>query len=95
MLQHLADVYPGLLVPVEQDPQQVPALLAEPGLGAGRQNCSNDLAVFLPGNVTTDHVVQEDAETPDGGGAGPVPPGRDPLGRRVHPRACKGKRERR
>jgi len=42
-----------------------------------------DLRVRLEGDVATDHVVQEDAEGPDGQAVGAVPTEFDPLGRRV------------
>ncbi len=43
-----------------------------------------DLLVRLEGNVPVDHVVQEDAQGPDGGGVAVVAPEQDPLRRRVH-----------
>ena len=43
-----------------------------------------DLLVLLEGDVAADHVVQEDAQGPDGGGLGVVLGSPDPLGRRVH-----------
>ena len=48
-----------------------------------------DLGVCLEGDVSVDHVVEEDAERPDGEAVGAVPPELDPLGRRVHPCAWK------
>ena len=42
-----------------------------------------DGRVGLVGNVAADHVVEEDAEGPDGHRAGVVPAEPDPLRRRV------------
>ena len=53
--------------------------VAEPQLGAA------DLLVALEGDVTADHVVQEDAQGPDGGQLPVVSVVSDPLGRGVHP----------
>ncbi len=47
-----------------------------------------DLLVLLEGDVAAHHVVEEDAETPDGGGAGVITRAANPLGRRVHSRTC-------
>ena len=52
----------------------------------------HDLLVPLEGDVPTDHVVEEDAEAPHRGAAALVPVQLDPLGRRVHSRACNRKR---
>ena len=46
------------------------------------------LFVRLEGDVPADHVVEEDAEGPDGGLVPVVLPTLDPLGWGVHPSTC-------
>ncbi len=48
-----------------------------------------DLLVLLEGDVAADHVVQQDAQRPDGGWVAMVPRAADPLRRSVHSRTCK------
>jgi len=48
------------------------------------QSCSFNLSVCFERDVTTGHVVEEDAEGPDGEAVGFVPPVLDPLRRGVH-----------
>ena len=48
-----------------------------------------DLVVCLEGDVAADHVVEEDAQGPDGGLGAQVPRTPDPLGRGVDPGALK------
>ena len=43
-----------------------------------------DLLVLLEGDVAADHVVEEDAQRPHGGGVPVVAAAADPLGRGVH-----------
>ena len=45
-----------------------------------------DLLVLLEGDVAADHVVEEDAQRPHGGGWAVVPIEADPLWRGVNPR---------
>lgn len=49
---------------------------------------SGDLLVVFERNVPTHHVVQQDAQGPDGGGAAVVAVVFDPLWWAVHSRAC-------
>ena len=44
---------------------------------------ADDLVVLFEGNVPADHVVEEDAQRPDGGWTAVVPPLADPFRRRV------------
>ena len=46
--------------------------------------CSTDLLVRLEGDVTADHVVEEDAHAPDGRLLAVVTTRANPLGRGVH-----------
>jgi hypothetical protein len=46
-----------------------------------------DLLVLLEGDVAADHVVEEDAKRPDGGGVAVVAVATDPLWRRINSRA--------
>ena len=48
-----------------------------------------DLVIRLEGDVAADHVVEEDAQGPDGGLGAQVPRTPDPLGRGVDPGALK------
>ena len=50
-----------------------------------------DLLVLLEGNVSADHVVEQDAEAPDGGGDSVVTAEADPLRRSVNASSCKRK----
>ncbi len=43
-----------------------------------------DLLIRLEGDVSANHVVQQDAQGPDSGGVAVVAAKHDPLGRRVH-----------
>ena len=51
-----------------------------------------DLLVLLEGNVSADHVVEQDAEAPDGGGDSVVTAEADPLRRSVNASSCKRKK---
>ena len=54
-------------------------------LGVEVELCKANLLVGLEGNVAADHVVEEDAEAPDGGEVALVLVALDPLWRGVHP----------
>jgi len=54
------------------------------------QSCSFNLSVCFERDVTTGHVVEEDAEGPDGEAVGFVPPVLDPLRRGVHSGSIEG-----
>ena len=43
-----------------------------------------DLLILFEGDVAADHVVEQDAQAPDGGGVGVVTGAADPFGRSVN-----------
>ena len=64
---------------METADQEVLALSREDGVVTPVRQSQQDLTVRLEGNVTADHVVEEDAEGPDGQAVRRVPPVLDPL----------------
>ena len=70
MLKNHVDVNPLLDRPGETPRDQI--FTVRRNLPAEQQVTTTDLQVFLPGNVTTDHVVQEDAQGPDSGAVSTV-----------------------
>ena len=51
------------------------------------QDGTDDLLVLLEGNVTTDHVIEQNAHGPDGGGHAHVSPVVDPFRWRIDSRS--------
>ena len=51
--------------------------------------CAEDLRVAVKRNIAADHVVEQNAERPDGRRHRVVAPTTDPLRRTVHPSTCR------
>ena len=89
VLQDLLEADPGVLVDGETGLDEVNA-------GGGQFSAVDkvrfaDVIVPLEGDVPTDHIVEEDAQTPDGQGVALVSLELDPLRRRINSGSWNGK----
>jgi hypothetical protein len=82
VLQDVLDGDPVGRSKSEAPSDQVLALVSESG--SELEVCVADLLILLEGDVAADHVVEEDAQAPDGKPVSPVSPELDPLWRSVH-----------
>jgi len=85
--QHRAKLDSVLRPDAETRPDQVLALRGD-GAAEGELGVA-DLVVPLEGDISADHVVEQDAKAPDGEGVAVVAAAADPLGRGVHAGAVK------
>ena len=82
MLKNHVDVNPLIHRPGETPRDQI--FTVRRNLPAEQEVTTTDLEVFLPGDVATHHVVEEDSQGPHSGRASLVSPTEDPLWRGVH-----------
>jgi hypothetical protein len=77
---------------LEAAQDQILALRRQPqSSGASRHEIdggADDLVVLFEGNIAADHVVEQDAQRPNGGWPSVVPPVSDPFRRRVNSGTC-------
>jgi len=85
MRENAIQRYSTLLPDVEALLDQVPGLGRQAQLGVPDQLAGADLPVSGVGNVPAQHVVEEDAQGPDGQTRGLIFSLQDPLGRTVDP----------
>ena len=90
MVQHIDEADAIVGSDPEASPHEVLAFVGKAGAESNLR-VANGL-VGLEGDVTAHHVVEEDAEAPDGGLFTMVSRASDPLGRGVDSRTCNGEK---